>query len=104
MPDMQKERSPASAVGVHIRALRRSFFLALCLSAAAATAQTPDSTLARRDAAVWLNKIHRAAQRENYVGTLVYQRGSVIHASRIQHYSDSMQNEYERLETLDGKS
>jgi hypothetical protein len=34
---------------------------------------------------------------------LIYQRGSIIHASRIQHYSDLVHNEYERLETLDGK-
>lgn len=101
---MQKGWSPAYVAGAHgIRALRRSFFLALCLTAAVATAQTPDNTLARRDAAAWLNKIHRAAQRENYVGTLIYQRGSVMHASRIQHYSDLVNNEYERLETLDGK-
>ncbi|ESJ26103.1 sugar dehydratase [Cupriavidus sp. HPC(L)] len=75
----------------------------MCLTAAVATAQTPEPTLARRDAAAWLGKIHRAAQRENYVGTLIYQRGSVMHASRIQHFSDLVHNEYERLETLDGK-
>jgi len=86
-----------------MRALRRSFFLAFCLTAAAATAQPADNTLNRRDATAWLNKIHRAAQRENYVGTLIYQRGSVMHTSRIQHYTDVMHNEYERLETLDGK-
>lgn len=104
MPDMHKGWSPANVAGAHrIRALRRSFFLALCLTAAAASAQPPDNTLARRDATAWLNKIHRAAQRENYVGTLIYQRGSVMHASRIQHYSDLVNNEYERLETLDGK-
>nr|WP_315598052.1 MucB/RseB C-terminal domain-containing protein [uncultured Cupriavidus sp.] len=101
---MQKGRSPANVAGVHgKKGLRRSFFLALCLTAAAATAQPSDSTLNRRDATAWLNKIHRAAQRENYVGTLIYQRGSVMHASRIQHYSDLVNNEYERLETLDGK-
>ena len=101
---MHKGLSPANAVGVHgKKGLRRSFFLALCLTAAAAIAQPSDTTLNRRDATAWLNKIHRAAQRENYVGTLVYQRGSVIHASRIQHYSDLVNNEYERLETLDGK-
>ncbi|KAA0182485.1 MucB/RseB C-terminal domain-containing protein [Cupriavidus cauae] len=101
---MQKGWAPAHAAGAQgIRALRRSFFLALCLTAAVATAQTPEPTLARRDAAAWLGKIHRAAQRENYVGTLIYQRGSVMHASRIQHFSDLVHNEYERLETLDGK-
>jgi len=104
MPDMHKGPSLADVAGVHgKKGLRRSFFLALCLTAAAATAQPSDNTLNRRDATAWLNKIHRAAQRENYVGTLIYQRGSVIHASRIQHYSDFANNEYERLETLDGK-
>lgn len=101
---MHKGWSPAYVAGAHrIRALRRSFFLAFCLTAAAASAQPADTALARRDATAWLNKIHRAAQRENYNGTLIYQRGSVMHASRIQHYSDAAQNEYERLETLDGK-
>ncbi len=101
---MHKGRSSASVAGVHVRkGLRRSFFLALCLTAAAATAQPLENALNRRDATAWLNKIHRAAQRENYVGTLIYQRGSVMHASRIQHYSDLVNNEYERLETLDGK-
>lgn len=101
---MHKGWSPTNVVGApRIRALRRSFFLALCLSAAAATAQPSDSSLNRRDASAWLSKIHRAAQRENYVGTLIYQRGSVMHASKIQHYSDLVHNEYERLETLDGK-
>lgn len=101
---MHKGRSPAGVAGVQgKKGLRRSFFLALCLTAAAATAQPSDSALSRRDATAWLNKIHRAAQRENYVGTLIYQRGSVMHASRIQHYSDLVNNEYERLETLDGK-
>lgn len=101
---MHRGRSLADIAGVHgKKGLRRSFFLALCLTAAAATAQPSDSALSRRDATAWLNKIHRAAQRENYVGTLIYQRGSVMHASRIQHYSDLANNEYERLETLDGK-
>ncbi len=101
---MHKGWSPANAAGApRIGALRRSFFLALCLSAAAATAQPLDNSLNRRDASAWLSKIHRAAQRENYVGTLIYQRGSVMHASKIQHYSDLVHNEYERLETLDGK-
>lgn len=101
---MPKGWAPAYVAGAQgIRALRRSFFLALCLTAAVATAQTPEPALQRRDAAAWLHKIHRAAQRENYVGTLIYQRGSVMHASRIQHFSDSGHNEYERLETLDGK-
>ncbi|RZT41640.1 MucB/RseB C-terminal domain-containing protein [Cupriavidus agavae] len=103
---MQKGRSSANGAGVRgKKGLSRSFFLALCLTAAAATAQpqSSENTLNRRDATAWLNKIHRAAQRENYVGTLIYQRGSVMHASRIQHYSDLTNNEYERLETLDGK-
>ncbi|RLK44654.1 MucB/RseB-like sigma(E) regulatory protein [Cupriavidus plantarum] len=104
MPDMHKGHTPANVAGGYgMKGLRRSFFLALCLTAAAATAQPSDSTLNRRDATAWLNKIHRAAQRENYSGTLIYQRGSVMHASRIQHYSDLVHNEYERLETLDGK-
>lgn len=102
---MRKGWAPVHMAGAPgIRALRRSFFLALCLTAAMATAQTSDTaSLARREAAAWLGKIHRAAQRENYVGTLIYQRGSVMHASRIQHFTDTTSNEYERLETLDGK-
>lgn len=57
----------------------------------------------RKEAASWLAKIHRAALKQNYVGTLTYQRGTGMHSTRIQHYADLFNNEYERVEALDGK-
>ena len=49
-----------------------------------------------------LDQIPRAAQRENYEGVFVYQRGTFVQSSRIVHYA-THGGEYESLETLDGK-
>lgn len=71
-----------------------------------AFAQTPasaaDAAVLHRQAADWLTRIHQAAQRQSYVGTLVYQRGGMVQSSRIAHYAEHGE-EYERLEALDGK-
>lgn len=61
-----------------------------------------DTLVQRREVNAWLNKIHRAAQTQNYIGTFVYQRGSAMRSSRISHFADRG-NEYEQLETLDGR-
>lgn len=56
----------------------------------------------QRTTAQWLQAIQSAAQRLNYVGTIVYQRGSAVQASRIVHASDGGVS-YERLQVLDGR-
>jgi len=58
---------------------------------------------ARQSAAQWLDRIHVAAQRLNYEGTFVYQRGDFVQSSRITHYATHRDGEYEQLESLDGK-
>lgn len=88
------------------------FLAAMLLALAAAqhpaladpSAQPPgsDPLVERREASAWLNKIHRAAQTQNYTGTFVYQRGGTMRSSRISHFAEHG-NEYERLETLDGR-
>lgn len=55
-----------------------------------------------RSEAQWLQAIQAAAQRLNYVGTIVYQRGPAVQASRIVHAFDGSVS-YERLQLLDGR-
>ncbi len=96
------------AAGTHqFAAACRALVFVLCASAfGAVQALEPVQTtsrLERRDAAAWLARIQKAAKRENYTGTLTFQRGGTMHSSRIQHFSDGLNNEYERLEMLDGQ-
>ena len=58
---------------------------------------------ARQQAATWLDRIHEAAQRENYEGVFVYQRGNYVQSSRIAHYVVRGGGEFESLESLDGQ-
>ncbi len=49
----------------------------------------------------WLHRAASAAQRLNYIGTILYQHGTRIETSRIVHYVDPT-GEYEKLVNLDG--
>jgi sigma-E factor negative regulatory protein RseB len=49
----------------------------------------------------WLQRAASAAQRLNYIGTILYQHGSRIETSRIIHYVDAT-GEYEKLVNLEG--
>ncbi|WP_460907302.1 MucB/RseB C-terminal domain-containing protein [Paraburkholderia jirisanensis] len=62
-----------------------------------------DDSSARHTAAELLNRIHQAAQQQNYEGAFVYQRGTFVQTSRITHYATRNDGEYEQLESLDGK-
>ncbi len=53
------------------------------------------------DAAAWLARAAEAAQKQSYVGTIVYQHGGRVETSRLTHLNDQG-NEYEKLVTLDG--
>jgi sigma-E factor negative regulatory protein RseB len=81
----------------------RQLWLAAALISAVGTAcaQSSDPLVVRREADAWLTRIHRAASHENYQGTFVFQRGSTVQSSRIEHVADHS-GEYERLESLDG--
>ena len=50
----------------------------------------------------WLRSIRAAAQRSNYTGTIVYQRGDEVHSSHIVHFFDGAAP-VERVLTLDGR-
>jgi sigma-E factor negative regulatory protein RseB len=76
---------------------------ALPLSAVAqdkarATAGTPPT----RTEAQWLQAIQSAAQRLNFAGTVVYQQGGEVRASRIVHMFDGSVS-HERVQMLDGR-
>ncbi len=80
------------------------FCAAVLLSATSRVfAQSGDPATDHRTAADWLNRIHQAAQQQNYEGAFVYQRGSFVQSSRIAHYATRNDGEYEQLESLDGK-
>ena len=53
------------------------------------------------DAAAWLSRAAAAAQKQNYIGTIVYQHGGRVETSRLIHLNDQG-NEYEKLVNLDG--
>jgi sigma-E factor negative regulatory protein RseB len=74
-----------------------SALFALGLSGGVAAADA----LQQADALALLQKIADAARELNYAGTFVYQHGDQVETSRIVHFVDG-DNEYEKLETLDG--
>jgi sigma-E factor negative regulatory protein RseB len=80
------------------------FCAAVMLSATSRVfAQADDASAARHTAAELLNRIHQAAQQQNYEGAFVYQRGAFVQSSRIMHYATRNDGEYEQIESLDGK-
>jgi sigma-E factor negative regulatory protein RseB len=76
---------------------------ALFSATSSAMAQGDDPIATRKTAAELLNRIHEAAQQQNYEGTFVYQRGATVQSSRIVHAAARGEGEYESLESLDGK-
>jgi sigma-E factor negative regulatory protein RseB len=79
------------------------FCAAVLLSATPRVFAQNDPVAARRTAAELLDRIHQAAQQQNYEGAFVYQRGNFVQTSRIAHYSTHTDGEFEQLESLDGK-
>jgi sigma-E factor negative regulatory protein RseB len=84
---------------------------AAALSAGQARAQsqrppTPPQSLASGESAgdlrSWLARIHDAAARANYVGTLVNSTGTSVVSSRVGHYCEG-RNTLERVDALDGE-
>jgi sigma-E factor negative regulatory protein RseB len=72
-------------------------------AAPASSGASAASAAVRERAALWLDKIPRAARQENYEGVFVYQRGTFVQSSRIAHYTTRGDGEFESLESLDGK-
>ena len=50
----------------------------------------------------WLLRIHDAASRHNFQGTFVVSGGGNVASARIAHFCDG-RNQYERIESLDGR-
>ncbi len=56
----------------------------------------------KRDALAWLKAIQAAAQKQNYIGTFVFQQANQVRTSRVTHVLDG-KTELEKLEILDGR-
>lgn len=82
----------------------RSGYAVLLLLAAPLGSQGADSA-APRDAhgdAAWLQAVQDAARHQSFSGTIVYQRGEEVHASRVVQLFDGAESR-ERVLTLDGQ-
>lgn len=69
-----------------------------------ALAQTPTAPALSeaREARDWLARIHEAARRGNYRGTMVLAAGGAMSSSRVWHYCVG-EATYERMEAMDGR-
>lgn len=56
-----------------------------------------------RDVRGWLMRIHEAASRQNFQGTFVVSGGGNVASARMAHFCEGA-NQYERIESLDGKA
>jgi sigma-E factor negative regulatory protein RseB len=76
--------------------------LACLLPAVAGAGPEPASAAPPADAREWLARIHAAAWRGNYRGTMVFTAGGAMSSSRVWHYCVGEQS-FEQLEALDGR-
>lgn len=72
------------------------FFPSAWAQAGAAAPAAPSEVRA------WLLRIHHAASRRNFQGTFIVSGGGMMASARIAHYWEGA-NQYERIESLDGK-
>jgi sigma-E factor negative regulatory protein RseB len=63
---------------------------------------SPSSTAGQSEVRAWLLRIHGAASGRNFQGTFVVSGGGNVASARIAHFCDGP-NQYERIESLDGK-
>ncbi len=72
--------------------------------AAPACGQTtgPAATAPPTEMRAWLLRIHDAASRRNFQGTFVVSGGGNVASARIAHFCEGS-NQYERIESLDGR-
>lgn len=79
--------------------------LGACSSQAQSTAPAKAATGAELDAGsvrAWLSRIHEAAGRRDFSGTLVVSAGGGVHSARIVHVCNGTER-YERIDALDGQ-
>lgn len=106
---VEQTREPGVAGDLTRRALlqRVGRWNALCLggcvplASAQAQAVSP-MTESLHDPRAWLLRIHEAASRLNYQGTLVFSSGGEVSSARVAHFADGSQ-QLERFEALDGE-
>lgn len=61
-----------------------------------------DPFVEARETRAWLNRIQDAANKRNFVGTLVVSAGAAVSSSHIAHYCEG-RNQFERIDSLDGQ-
>ncbi len=83
------------------RTLLLSKFIVALFGCAVLSAYADDAA-DKRDAMAWLKLIQAAAQKQNYVGTFVFQQANQVRTSRVTHVLDG-KTELEKLEILDGR-
>ena len=81
------------------RAWAVAAFMALASGQAAASGAAPAPPSEVR---AWLLRIHDAASRRNFQGTFIVSGGGVMASARIAHFFEGA-NQYERIESLDGR-
>src|SRR5215208_391951 len=57
----------------------------------------------QQDIRGWLMRIHEAASRRNFQGTFIVSGGGNVASARMAHFCEGS-NQYERIESLDGKA
>lgn len=73
-----------------------------CATFASAQPAQPQRSVASGEVRAWLLRIHDAASRRNFQGTFVVSGGAGVASARIAHFWDGP-NQYERIESLDGR-
>jgi len=89
---------------VFLRALAPLAFAWVALAHAAPVCGQPlaAASAPQSDVRSWLLRIHDAAGRRNFQGTFVVSGGGNVASARISHFCEGP-NQYERIESLDGK-
>lgn len=82
--------------------LALTLFGAFC-SLVSAAGPSASAVAEPRDVRAWLTRIHEAAARQNFQGTFIVSGGGAVSSARIAHYCEG-NNQYERIESLDGQA
>ena len=61
-----------------------------------------DSLVEARETRAWLNLIQDAANKRNFVGTVVVSAGGMLASTRIAHYCEG-RDQFERIDSLEGQ-